>query len=133
MLPVPRPRLAPVLLLPVLALAACGGGSGSAQPSTAGAVTASGPPSAQTATVVGGPDLKFAPETVQARTGTLALTMRIAGGVPHDLVFGDRSVGPDIPTTPSGSATGTYTFSRPGTYSFECTIHRGMVGQVVVG
>lgn len=128
-----RPRLAPLLLLPALALAACGGGSDSAQPSTAGAVTAAGPPSAQIATVVAGTNLKFSPETVQAKTGTLALTMTISGGVPHNLVFGDRGVGADIPTTPSGSATSTYTFSKPGTYSFECTIHSGMVGQVVVG
>ncbi len=131
-----RPRrgaLAALLLVPALALSGCGGTPGSGTTaSTAGAVTASGPASAQTATVVAGKDLTFAPETVRATVGTLALTMRVTGGVPHDLAFDDPSVGAPLPVTPDGPVTQTYTFSKPGTYRFVCTIHSGMVGQVVV-
>lgn len=123
--------VAPSLALSLVGLTACGGGGGDA-PSTSGAVTAQGPASAQTATVVGNAKLRFAPETVRAEVGTLALTMTIEGGVPHNLVFDDASLGTPLPTTPSGSATGTYTFAEPGTYRFQCTIHDGMVGQVVV-
>jgi plastocyanin len=125
-------RAGVLLLAPVLVLAGCGTQGSHAKASTRGAVTASGPADAQTATVVAGNDLKFAPETVRAKVGRLALTMTIQGGVPHNLTFDDGSVGPPIPTIPSGSSTQTYTFTRPGTYRFVCTIHTGMVGQVVV-
>lgn len=127
-----RRPLAVLLLVPALALAGCGGGGGEKTPSTAGAETAAGPADAQTATVVAGANLKFAPQTVKAKVGTLALTMTISGGVPHDLQFDDKAVGPPIPVLPSGSRTQTYTFAEPGTYGFVCTIHSGMTGQVVV-
>ena len=126
----PRPR-ALLLLLPALVLSGCGGGE--AAPSTAGAVTASGAPGAQTAAVVANARLEFAPETVQARPGTLTLTMTIEGGVPHDLTFSDRSVGAAIPVTTSGSASQAYTLPAAGSYGFVCTLHTGMIGQVVVG
>ncbi len=126
-------RARALLLVLLLVLAGCGGTQGShAKASTEGAVTAAGPADAQTATVVAGNDLKFAPETVRAKVGRLTLTMTIQGGVPHNLTFDDSSLGPAIPTIPSGSSTQTYTFSKPGTYRFVCTIHTGMVGQVVV-
>ena len=128
-------RRSALLLVPALALSltltGCGGGSTS-KPSSSGAVTAAGPANAQTATVVANNLLKFAPATVHAKVGTLMLTMTISGGVPHNLVFDDGTVGTPIPTTPSGSATQTYTFAKPGTYGFQCTIHSGMVGQVIV-
>jgi len=122
--------LAALLLLPALVLAGCGGGGTAAD--TAGAVTAAGPPDAQTATVIGNTRLKFVPETVQAKVGALALTMTIQGGVPHNLVFDQAGLGTPIPTIPSGSSTQTYTFTKSGTYSFVCTIHSGMIGQVIV-
>ncbi len=127
----PRRLLAALLVLSALVLSGCGGAGGDT-PTAAGAVTAAGPASAQTATVVGNAQLKFAPETVRAQVGTLALTLRIEGGVPHNLVFDDAGLGTPIPVTTSGEATGTYTFTKPGTYRFECTLHSGMVGQVVV-
>lgn len=126
-----RRPLAALLLLPAVVLAGCGGGGGTTA-STAGAVTAGGPTDAQTATVVGNTQLKFAPETIRAKVGSLALTMTIQGGVPHNLVFDQAGLGTPIPTIPSGSSTQTYTFAKPGTYGFVCTIHSGMVGQVVV-
>ena len=121
-----------LLLLPVLALAGCGGGGEAGTPSAAGAVTATSSGSGQAATVLANTKLKFAPETVSAQPGALALTMTIDGGTPHDLTFDDPNVGAPIPVTVSGSATQTFTFSGAGTYRFLCTLHSGMVGQVVV-
>jgi len=121
-----------LLLLPALVLAGCGGGGGTAAPSTAGAVTATSSGGGQAATVLANTRLKFVPETVSAQPGALALTMTIEGGTPHNLVFDDQTVGADIPVTTTGSATQTYTFDEARAYRFVCTLHSGMVGQVVI-
>ena len=127
-----RPALPLLAVLGLLALPACGGGQEGATPSAAGAVTATSSGSGQAATVLGTTRLKFSPETVSAQPGALALTLTIDGGTPHDLTFDDPGVGSAVPVTVSGSATRTFTFSRPGTYRFVCTLHTGMVGQVVI-
>ena len=120
--------------LPLLALAACGGSSGGDAAGGGGgsSVTAQGAPDAQTATVVGNTQLKFVPNRVEAKVGKLALTMEIEGGVPHNLVFDEDTIGQDIDTISEGSATGMFEFPQPGTYDFVCTLHPGMDGQVVV-
>ncbi|MCU1691313.1 MAG: blue (type 1) copper domain protein [Frankiales bacterium] len=132
------PRTAARLLLlavPLLALAGCGGGGSSSEGEGSGSagagVAAAGPADAQTATVVGNARLQFAPETVTAAPGTLKLTLKVEGGVPHNLEFDDAAVGAPIPTI-DGEQTGTYVFSKAGTYDFVCTLHGGMEGQVVV-
>ena len=122
-------RLAVLALLPVLA---AGCGASSAPAASGSTAAAAGPATAQTVEVQGDQQLQFQPGTVTARVGTLRLTFSLAGGTPHDLVFQDGSVGPAIPTVTSAARTGTYTFSRPGTYVFECTLHPGMEGKVVV-
>lgn len=119
-----------LLLVPVLALTACGGGSSSGGAGGA-SVAAAGPASAQTATIVGDQQLRFVPDRVTAKVGTLKLTLENEGGVPHNLQFADASVGRPIPTG-SGTQTGTFVFTKPGTYSFVCTIHDGMDGEVDV-
>ena len=128
-----RTRLA-LAALPLLALVACGGGGGDdgGTGGGGGEVAAQGPPEAQTATVVGNAKLEFVPTTVTAKPGTVALTMEIEGGVPHNLVFDEDTEGEDIETISSGSATSSFTFDQPGTYDFVCTLHPGMDGRVVV-
>lgn len=129
-------RLLLVTALVVLpALAACGGGEEEAPAAQGGSgeVTAEGPPDAQKATVVGTPGLDFVPATVTAQPGTLALTLTIEGGVPHNLVFADQEVGADIDTFAEGSRTGSFRFPAAGSYDFTCTLHPGMDGTVVVG
>ncbi|MCW2607067.1 MAG: blue (type 1) copper domain protein [Frankiales bacterium] len=133
----PARRSALVLLaLPLLALAGCGGSDGGAGSSGkgggGGTVAAEGAPEAQTATVVGNAKLAFSPSTVTAKAGSLALTLQIEGGVPHNLVFDEDTIGEDIATIGDGSATGTFEFPKAGTYDFVCTLHPGMDGKVVV-
>ncbi len=120
-----------LLVVPLLLLPGCGGSSSDDAASSGPAVAAVGPADAQTATVVGNGRLKFAPERVTAAPGTLKLTLKIEGGVPHNLVFDDQSVGKDIPTI-TDAQTGTYVFGKAGTYSFVCTLHEDMAGEVVV-
>ncbi len=132
----PARRLLLVTALVALpALAACGGGGDDeAAPSGGGGtVTAEGPPDGQTAAVTGNQKLRFVPSTVQAKPGTLTITMTNEGGVPHNLVFSDASLGKGIDTFSEGSRTGTFVFPAAGSFDFACTLHPGMVGKVVVG
>ena len=129
----PPRRLALALLL-TATLAACGGGGDDEGGGGSGgsSVTAEGEPGAQQATVVGNASLAFVPNRVEAVPGTLELALEIEGGVPHNLVFDDESVGTGIETISEGSATGSFTFPAAGSYDFVCTLHPGMDGEVVV-
>jgi plastocyanin len=120
-----------VLLLAVLTLAACGGGGGSQRAATT-VVQADGPAGAQTATVVSNDRLRYDPGIVQARVGTLTLTHRNGGSVPHDLVFQDTSLGAIGTVTGGQEKAVTLTLPEPGTYEFVCTFHSGQTGKVVV-
>lgn len=128
------PMRAPLLVLtPLLGLlAACGGSSGGAGGAGGGtAGTATGPAGAQVFTIRGTDRLQFDPQTVNAKVGTLTLTLH-NGGVPHNLKFADPAL-PAIPTVSGDrTASATLRFTKPGTYTFVCTIHTGMAGKVVV-
>ncbi|MCA1713145.1 MAG: cupredoxin domain-containing protein [Actinobacteria bacterium] len=121
-----------LLVLLALLAAACGSPSAeNAPPTGSGTGTADGPASAQTFLVRGNDRDQFVPATIAAKVGTLDLTLQI-DGVPHNLTFSDKAL-PSIPTLSSGAKKSTtLTFDKPGTYDFECTIHPGMTGKVVV-
>lgn len=123
----------PLVLLAAASLAAtaaCGGGSSSPK-GAGGQQSAAGPATAQAFTIRGNDRDEFSPQAVAAKVGVLTLTLK-NGGVPHNLTFKDSAF-PGIATV-SGDQTKstTLTFSKPGTYVFECTIHPGMEGKVVV-
>ena len=123
-------RARQALLLGVLALAACGGGSDREGET---AVDASGPADAQTVTVVSNDRIEFEPDTVRAQVGVLVLTHRNGGSVPHNLVFEDESLGGTKTLKEGQEEQLRLTFSQAGTYDFVCTIHSGQDGKVVVG
>ena len=122
------PRAA--LLAAALVLAACGGGD-EAPDGGGAAVTATGPADAQVVTVTSNDRLEFEPATVEAKVGTLTLTHRNGGAIPHNLVFDDDLGGTETLTEGKEEAI-TLTFDEPGTYDFVCTIHSGQDGKVVV-
>jgi len=119
-------KKAALLCVPVL-LVSCSGSKAST-----GSATTAGAPDAQTVTVNMDNDLKFHPDTVKARVGTVTFDVVNVGTVPHDLSFEGAVSG----TT--GSVDGKtdkhlrVTFSKPGTFAFTCTVHPGMDGKVVV-
>lgn len=116
----------------LLTLVGCGGGSSGSSAASTGAVTAAGPPSAQTVTVDTTDKLQFVPNEIDAKVGTLMLTLTNTGQVSHNLVFDDMAQ-PKIGTIVGGrTLKQTYTFSKPGTYRFVCTFHPGMDGKLVV-
>ena len=122
-------RLLPPLALAV-ALTACGGGGSDRSASTA--VDATGPADAQQATVVSNDQLTYDPGIVNAKVGTLVLTHRNGGSIPHNLVFDDKALGAIDTVTGGQEKKVTLTFSEPGTYDFVCTFHSGQDGKVVV-
>ena len=119
------------LLVSALAVAACGGGGGADRSATT-SVDATGPADRQTATVVSNDELRFDPGIVNARVGTLELTHRNGGKIPHNLVFDDEALGGTDTVAGGQEKSVTLTFSKPGTYDFVCTFHTGQDGKVVV-
>jgi plastocyanin len=110
-------------------VAACGG---SHAPKSGGGVgTAAGPAGAQEFTIHGNDRDQFVPQTVRAQVGTLTLTLQ-NGGVPHDLTFKNGGLPAIGVVSGSGTKSARLTLTEPGTYVFECTIHPGMEGTLVV-
>lgn len=110
-------RLLPGLVLAavLIALAGCSGGDGSG----------SAPVKGVTEIVVKGN--RFTPGAVEIPVGT-KLTWRFDdGSVPHDVTGSGWKSG-----KPQAGGTFSHAFDRPGTYSYRCTIHPGMTGDVVV-
>lgn len=120
----------PVALIAALCLAAACGGSHEPK-AGGGSGTAAGPADAQTFTVHGNDRDQFVPQTVQAKVGRLTLSLQ-NGGVPHNLTFKDTSLQGIGVVSGSGTKSTTLTFRSAGTFVFECTIHPGMEGKVVV-
>ena len=133
----------PVTFLAVIALAACGGGSPTAAPTTAAPGTpaaATGTPAGATATpaaIVCGAtgsgtaativDFSFAPNPVTVSSGGFA-TWTNNDGTTHTVTFDS---GPNCGNVAAGASV-TATFSVPGTYAYHCTIHSSMKGSVTV-
>lgn len=115
-----------------LALAACGG---SGEPTA----KAAGDP----ATSVGMKLLQFTPATLTVKPGT-SVTFTNDEVITHTVTTGTYTVGADnfrseekadgkLDKTLQGKGdTVSYTFASPGTYSYFCSIHKAMQGQIVV-
>jgi len=117
-----RGALSLLASLATLALGACGGDSPTE-------------PVVQTpvpeATVQATPAEKFTPGQV---TLTVGGTVTFAfGSLAHNVFFDNAPAGapPNI-TAPSSNKSVTLTFDTPGTYVYNCHIHPGMRGTVVV-
>lgn len=104
-----------LLWVAVLALAATACASmGSAEP----------PPSVEGPTVAVR-DYRFQPASLAIEAGA-TVTWVWEGRAPHDVV------GQGFESKAQSSGTFRHTFEQPGTYPYECTIHPGMEGTIVV-
>jgi plastocyanin len=107
----PRPFLLAAAL--VLVATACAS-QGSAEP----------PPSVE-GPAVAVRDYEFEPASLAVETGA-TVTWVWQGSAPHDVV-GQGFESPD-----QSAGTFRHTFEQPGTHAYECTIHPGMEGTIVV-
>ena len=72
----------------------------------------------------------FSPATVSIAQGA-SVTWQFSST--HNVTFGTaKPTGGDIPNSNSGASV-TRAFPTPGTYSYDCTLHSGMSGSVIVG
>lgn len=131
------PLVSSVALGAVLAavLTGCGG---AAEPAASPGAGATGGSADTVITTL----LSFGPATLTVKAGT-TVTWRGGDGIQHTVTTGRYQVGGDGLRTsemPDGQidqplALGTdvrFTFSKPGTYTYFCSIHKGMNGTVVV-
>jgi len=70
----------------------------------------------------------FTPETVTIPAGT-QVTWTNRDDIPHNVVSEDKSIKSKVLDTDEKFS---FTFTKPGTYSYFCSIHPKMRGKVVV-
>jgi len=86
--------------------------------------------------------LSFEPQKLTVAAGT-TVTWTVSDSIAHTVTTGTFTLGGDdlrtsedpdgvvdLPLSPGHDVT--YTFSEPGTYSYFCSIHKGMTGEVEV-
>jgi plastocyanin len=95
-------------------------------------VTEDSPTSAPTAVgslVVAVEDNTFTPEVVEVAVGDTVVWDFDPSRRLHDVTFSEV---PDEASGTLDSGTWSTSFDEPGTYLYECTLHAGMTGRVVV-
>ena len=112
----------------IAALAACGG-SGYSAPT--GPTDPTDPTPVAAATVQATPSEQFTPGRINLTVGG---TVTFAfGSLAHNVFFDNGPTGaPDNITAPSSNKSVALTFNTKGTYVYNCHIHPGMRGTVVV-
>ena len=113
----------------IAALAACGGGGYS--PTAPTDPDPTDPTPVVAATVQATPSEQFTPGRINLTVGG---TVTYAfGSLAHNVFFDNAPTGaPDNITAPSSNKSVTLTFNTKGTYVYNCHIHPGMQGTVVV-
>ncbi len=112
----------------IAALAACGGGGYNAP---SGPTDPGDPTPVRDATVQATPSEQFTPGRINLLVGG---TVTYAfGSLAHNVFFDNAPTGaPDNITAPSSNKSVTLTFNTKGTYDYNCHIHPGMRGTVIV-
>jgi len=129
--------LAGVAVLAVLVLAACGGSSGGGSGSSTPAST---PSSSGGGTGVAIANYAFTPQTLTVKAGK-TVTWTNNDSVPHNVISATNMSTSATTTNTFASGnfnqgqTFSFTFSTPGTYYYECSIHAAMAamhGKIIV-
>jgi plastocyanin len=106
---------AAILLAILVLVSACGGGT-----------PAAAPPPPNAAVTVDLHNIAFNPRTVTIKAGQTVAWHFDDGSIVHN-VTGNGWASSDLDT-----GYYTHTFTTPGTYNYQCTIHSGMDGTVIV-
>lgn len=118
-----------IATMAVLVLAACGGGSDSGTNTEPNPPGTTPPPASASVGASGSSDV-FTPREVKVAVGgTVTWTF---GARAHNAVFASVSGAP-APIPPTANAQVSRTFNTEGTFPYDCTLHPGMRGSVLVG
>lgn len=120
-------RPAALLLIAVLSVAACGGGTAPASPAPATPAAATPAPGATVAATI--VDFAFNPPELTVAPGTTVVWTN-SGKAPHTVTASDGSFKSD--GTLASGATFTHTFDAAGTFAYTCLVHASMKATVVV-
>lgn len=74
----------------------------------------------------------FDPPTMTVKTGTTVTWTNYQDGVPHIIASDTGSPMPFSSDSLSTGASYSFTFTKPGTYAYHCSIHPSMKGTVLV-
>ena len=91
-----------------------------------GTASAAGAGAGQTAVKID--NFTFSPATLTVKAGT-QITWTNGDDIPHTVVSNDQTFKSKVLDTGEKF---TFTVSKPGTYSYSCSIHPNMTGKVVV-
>jgi plastocyanin len=81
--------------------------------------------------VVAGGGTSFSPDTVKiAVNGSVTWTFTSGANSPHNVTFATPPAGGNIGNTTTGAVT--RTFANAGRFTYQCTLHTGMNGAVIV-
>lgn len=118
-----------IATMAALVLAACGGGSDSGTNTNPNPPGTTPPPASASVAASGNSDV-FTPSDVRVSVGgTVTWTF---GARAHNAVFAAVSGAPAaIPVTANAQVS--RTFNTEGTFPYDCTLHPGMRGRVLVG
>lgn len=122
-----------LMILPVAALLACGGGSSSTGPGTTGGnnTGGTGGTGAVATTAVQMKNTAFTPEAIKVGSGA-TVTWTNADGFQHNVTFDGGAVALSGPID-GGAAKALTMPTAAGTYAYHCTIHgAAMSGSVQV-
>jgi plastocyanin len=128
-----RARLYAFFATMILAAAACGGGGDATSPGNTGNPGGTpggtpGTPAPVQQNAVSVTDNLFTPADIQVAPGTTVTWTWASDAREHNVTFTDG--------TSSGNKTGGATYSRTfgtaGTFTYNCTLHAGMSGSVLV-
>jgi plastocyanin len=86
--------------------------------------------------------LEFQPEKLTVKAGT-TVVWKVADGLGHTVTTGTFTLGGDglrsaeepdgvLDTPLAKGKTVSHTFDKPGTYTYYCSIHKGMNGEITV-
>jgi plastocyanin len=116
-----------------LLAAGCGGGGGSGGSNTGANFANTGTPTSGPVTKVSMKNIQFDPKTITVKQGTVVQWTN-DDSVSHD-VTKDAGPGPQFSSGSGNLQSGdTYRvkFDAAGTVKYECTVHPGMTGTIVV-
>ncbi|HEX7980341.1 MAG TPA: plastocyanin/azurin family copper-binding protein [Gemmatimonadaceae bacterium] len=124
----------PLLILPLAALLACGGGgSDSTGPGTTGGTTGgTGGTGAVAATAVDLKNNAFTPKAIKVSSGATVTWTNTDVGTVHNVTF---DAGANVAGAGVDFSSGNMALAMPtvaGTYTYHCTHHSGMNGTVQV-